>query len=250
MKKTKAKIQQKLNDLTRLNKIIAESGLCSRRKADDLIKSGAVQVNGKIINDLGYKVNYSDKITVNGNPIKTNIKHTYILLNKPKNVLTTTDDEKNRKTVIDIIKTQSRIFPVGRLDRNTTGVLLLTNDGELTYRLTHPKYQVERIYSVKLDKELETKHAKNIALGLDLPNFKTNPCEIFINPKDKTKIIIKLIEGKNHEVKKMFESQGYFVKQLDRKIFAGLSYQGLKRGEYKHLNKKELLALKRLVKLD
>lgn len=241
--------QKQSTNLIRLNKIIADSGLCSRRKADELIKSGVVKVNGKTITNLAYKIGLTDKVTVNGMQIKTNLKYTYILLNKPKNVISTTHDEQNRKTVLDLIKTRSKLNPVGRLDRNTTGVLLLTNDGELIYRLTHPKYQIERIYSVKLDKELQAKHAKNIAMGLDLPDLKTSPCEIFINPVDKTKVIITLKEGKNHEVKKIFESQGYTVKQLDRKSFANLTYQGLKKGEYRHLNRKELLALKRLVNL-
>jgi len=235
----------------RLNKFLADCGVTSRRNADELIKSGVVKVNGQIVTELGTKVTKSDFITVNGDPVKEKKNYIYIILNKPKNVITTTSDEKGRKTVLDIVRKHTRIFPVGRLDRNTTGLLLLTNDGELAYRLTHPSYQIERIYSVKLDKPLAFEDAKKIADGIDLDDGESSgPAEIFIEPKDHTKLNIKITEGKNREIRRIFETLGYEVKQLSRKLFANLSISGIKVGEYRHLTKKELRDLKKLVNLD
>lgn len=238
------------NKPIRINKFLAEAGVASRRKIDELILQGLIKVNGKTIQELGYKVLNTDFITVNGDPVKE-IKHNiYILLNKPKNIITTTSDEHNRKTVLDIVKKDTRIFPIGRLDRNTTGVLLLTNDGEIAFRLTHPKYLIERTYSVKLDKELKENHAKSISEGIVLDDGdKTRPCELFINPTDNSKVIITLTEGKNREVRRIFEQFGYEVKQLDRKIFAGLTTKGLNRGDYRHLTKEELMGIRKLTKL-
>ena len=251
MKKTnKRNKKETLNTKIRLNKYLADAGVCSRRKADELIQQGAVTVNGGIIIDLGTKVDATDDIKVFGDAVKTNKRFTYILINKPKNTITTTKDENDRKTIMDIINSRSRVYPVGRLDRNTTGVMLLTNDGELTYRLTHPKYQIQRIYSVKLDKELKYNDAEKIAAGVEFEDVKYSPCELFINPKDKSKITLTLTEGKNHEVRKIFESRGYIVKQLDRKMFAGLTYQGLGKSKYRHLDRKELISLKKLVNLE
>jgi len=232
------------NEPVRINKFLADAGVASRRKVDELILQGVVKVNGKLVEEPGVKVTKSDFITVNGDPVKE-IKHNiYILLNKPKNTITTTNDDLNRKTVLDIVKKHSRIFPVGRLDRNTTGVLLLTNDGELAYRLTHPKFEVERTYSVKLDKVLNTTHAQSISEGVTLEDGDvTAPCEVFIHPEDKTKLMITLREGKNREVRRIFELFGYEVKQLDRKVFAGLTYKGLEKGDYRHLTKSEVLSL-------
>ena len=234
----------------RLNKYIADSGVTSRRKADELIKQGLVTVNNKIISDLGTKIKNTDKVKVNGNPIKSNQKLVYILLNKPKDYITTTKDEKSRQTVLDIVKSSKRIYPVGRLDRNTTGVLLLTNDGDLAFRLTHPKYEIERVYNVNLDKNLTVQDAKLIAEGVMLENGKTAPCGITINPKEKSNVMLTLIEGKNHEVKKIFENFGYKVKKLDRKFFAGITAGGLARGQYRHLNQNEIRILKKLTGLD
>lgn len=239
------------NEPIRLNKFMADSGVASRRTCDELIASGVVKVNGKLVTELGTKVTKSDFITVNGDPIKEKKNLIYILLNKPKNVITTTNDEKGRKTVLDIVRKHVRIFPVGRLDRNTTGALILTNDGELAHRLTHPSYQIERIYNVKLDKPLFFDHAKQIAEGgieLDIDDT-TGPAELMINPEDHTKVILKLKEGKNREVRRIFEHFGYEVKQLTRKYFANLSVTGTKIGEYRHLTRKEVLDLKKLVKL-
>jgi 23S rRNA pseudouridine2605 synthase len=237
------------NKSIRINKFLADSGVCSRRKADDLILSGVVKVNSIVVKELGTKVTHTDFITVNGDPIREFKQDIYILLNKPKNIITTTSDELGRKTVLDIVKKHTRIFPVGRLDRNTTGALLLTNDGELAYRLTHPSYEIERIYIVKLDKNLKLEHAKQISHGVELDDGNTGPAEILVNPDDNSKVTLKLHEGKNHEVKRIFEHLGYDVKQLSRKYFANLSVSGLALGDYRHLNKTELKELKTLVGL-
>jgi len=235
--------------LIRLNKYLADSGVASRRKADELIKKGFVKINGTTVTELGTKIKPDDKVTVSGNLVASRLKPIYLILNKPKDYLTTADDEYGRKTVIDLVKTNSRIFPVGRLDRNTTGVLLLTNDGELAYRLTHPKFQVQRVYSAGLDKALRISDAKKISEGVELEDGFTAPCEIFINPKDKTQIVITLYEGKNHEVKRIFEAYGYHVSKLERKLFAGISNAGMKRGEYRKLTKPEIISLKKLTGL-
>ncbi len=249
MKRKSKPIREEKTEFFRLNKFIADAGVCSRRKADELIAAGKVSVNRKIVTKLGTKVKATDFITVNGDPIKTRKKYTYILLNKPKDTISTTKDEKNRKTVTDIVRTRSRVYPVGRLDRNTTGVLLLTNDGEMANRLTHPKYQVERIYKVRLDRELVEKDAARIARGVKTEEFESSPCELLIEPGDNSKVIVVLREGKHHEVKKMFEAYGYTVKRLDRVMFAGMTVKGLKRGEYRSLNSSELNHLKRLTGL-
>ena len=240
----------KEEEFIRLNKWLAVSGVCSRRKADELIENGAVKVNGLVVTELGTKIARSDFITVNGDPIKEIRHEIYILLNKPKNVITTSNDDLNRTTVLDIVKKQERIFPVGRLDRNTTGVLLLTNDGELAYRLTHPNYSVLRTYNVKLDKILRPNDAQKIADGVELEDGKTQPCSLEINPKDNTKCTITISEGKNREIRRIFEHLGYEVKQLDRKEFAGLTTRGLARGEYRHLTSKEVNVLKRKLKIN
>lgn len=239
----------KTENLVRLNKFLSDHGITSRRKADELIQKGFVKVNGKIITELGTKVQPNDRISVSGKTVSNEKKLIYIILNKPKDYITTTDDEFDRKTVLDIVKTQERIFPVGRLDRNTTGLLLLTNDGELTFRLTHPKYKVEKIYSVGLDKELKFSDAKQLSDGIELEEGMTAPCQVLIDPKDKTHIILTIYEGKNHEVKRMFETLGYHVKKLERKMFAGLDINGLKRGEYRKLTKNEINSLKKITGL-
>lgn len=249
MKSKKLKTKKEEANLIRLNKYIADAGYCSRRKADELIVAGVVKVDGRITIDLGTKIEPDALVTINGDPITYIIRHKYILLNKPKDYITTTNDEQGRKTVMDLIKTSGRVFPVGRLDRNTTGVLLLTNDGELANRLMHPKYQVERIYDVGLDKNIDLKHAKQISQGIELDDGTTAPCEIFVNPKDHSELTISLREGKNREVRRMFEAMGYEVKKLHRKFYANLNVSGLSRGEYRLLDKKEILGLKKIVGL-
>lgn len=250
MKKSKEQGKQIKVTEVRLNKYIADSGIASRRKADELIAAGEVRVNGKIVVEMGMKVKPTDKVSVKGDFIKTaSRRFVYYLLNKPKDYITTTSDEFKRKTVMDIIRTRTRIFPVGRLDRNTTGVLLLTNDGELANRLTHPRYGVQRTYNVTLNKEIILDHAKAISEGVELEDGVTSPCQVFVNPKDYTKVLITITEGKNREVRRIFEKLGYDVRKLDRKLYAGLSNSGMKRGEYRQLTRNEILDIKKLVKL-
>ncbi len=238
------------NEPVRLNKALADSGVASRRKADELITQGAVKVNGKVVTTLGVKVQADDFITVYGNPIPKIDKKIYFLLNKPKDIIVSTEDEKDRKTVMDIIKTNFRIFPVGRLDRNTTGALILTNDGELAHRLLHPSYQIPRTYIALLDKELKQTDADLISKGVPLEDGITSPCEVVIHPVNPRKVILTLFEGRNHEVKRIFMHLGYNVRQLDRKVFAGISVQRLERGEYRLLSKKEVNLLKKMVNID
>ena len=246
--KTKSEARKNKNEYIRLNKYIAESGLASRRKADELIASGVVKVNRKVVTELGTMVHLSDFITVSGDPVSVSHRYIYILLNKPKNCITSTSDEKNRKTVLDVVKVEERIFPVGRLDRNTTGVLLLTNDGELANCLTHPSYQIARTYNAKLNKILRVADAQKIAQGLEIEDgITTAPCDVFISPDEKTKVTITLTEGKNHEVRKLFETVGYEVKSLDRKYYHNLSTKGLVRGKYRYLEKTEIAELRKIV---
>jgi 23S rRNA pseudouridine2605 synthase len=233
----------------RLNKAIADAGVASRRRADELIRTGAVKVNGRIIVELGTKIEIDDMVTVNGEPI-TRYKHlTYIVLNKPKDVISTSSDEKGRATVFDVVRLKTRLFTVGRLDRNTTGVLLLTNDGELANRLMHPSYGILRVYKAVLDKPLRPDQARTIAAGVELEDGPTQPCEVTIDPSDKTNVMIGIREGRNREVRRIFEHLGFDVKRLDRREYANMSTRGLKRGEYRHLTREEVYELKRLVQL-
>jgi 23S rRNA pseudouridine2605 synthase len=238
-----------INEGLRLNRYIAECGIAARRKADEIILSGVVKINGFVVTELGTKVMPGDFVTIAGDPIWLERHFEYILLNKPKGVITTTSDEKNRATVMDLIKRHGRVYPVGRLDRNTTGVLLLTNDGELAYRLTHPKYEVERVYNVKLDKDLNQLDAEKVAKGVMIDGAKTAPCQVMMYTDAPDRATLTLTEGRNHEVKKLFEAVGYDVKTLDRKYFATLSTSGMKRGEYRNLTDAEVKEIKLLVEL-
>lgn len=233
----------------RLNKAIADAGVASRRHADDLIRNGHVRINGDVVTELGTKVRIDDFVTVNGEPITRNKHLTYVLLNKPKDTIATSSDEKGRRTVFDLVRIHTRLFTVGRLDRNTTGVLLLTNDGDLAHRLTHPRYGVPRLYKAKLDKMLLPQHARAIAAGVELEDGPTQPATVMIDPEDKTIAYLEIKEGRNREVRRIFESLGYEVTTLDRKQYAFLSTRGLKRGEYRHLTTDEVRELRALVKL-
>jgi len=235
----------------RLNKVIADAGISSRRGSDDLITEGRVKVNSKVVTELGMRVGPNDRVMVDDKLIGDPERHIYVLLNKPKDTITTTSDERGRKTVLDLIDSRERIYPVGRLDRNTTGVLLLTNDGALANRLMHPRHRIARTYNVVLDKPLELKDGRRIAGGVELENGdQTQPCEIDMAERDRTHVIITLFEGKNREVRRLFEHFGYEVIRLDRKAYAGITTRGLARGEWRRLERKEVSALRRLVNLE
>ncbi|MFN4769177.1 MAG: pseudouridine synthase [Candidatus Kapaibacterium sp.] len=234
----------------RLNKFLADAGIASRRAADELIDAGVVKVNGRVVTEQGTKVHPADLVTVRGEPVSY-IKHlTYLVLNKPKDYITTTSDEKGRKTVMDLIPLKQRLYPVGRLDRNTTGALIITNDGELATRLMHPKYEIEREYVVGLDKRLTTEHAKSVANGVTLDDGTTGPAEVLINPEDRTEVRIILREGKNREVRRIFEHFGYEVVRLHRVRYAHVTVSGLSRGEYRHLSRDEVRALRKRVGVE
>lgn len=229
--------------LVRLNKYIANSGVCSRREADQLITEGAIRVNGKIVSELGTKVKQGDVVVYNGKELKAE-KKVYVLLNKPKDYITTATDPQGRKTVMELIKGagDQRLFPVGRLDRNTTGLLILTNDGELTKKLTHPKHGVKKLYQVQLDRPLTKNDLVSIQNGVDLEGEIIVPDEIAYSGKDndKSQIGIKLHSGQNRIVRRIFETFDYKVIRLDRVMVAGLTKKDLPRGHWRFLTEKEV----------
>ena len=235
-----------IKDVVRLNRFIANSGVCSRREADTLIQAGVVTVNGEVVTELGTKVNiHDDDIRFNGERPKGEEK-VYLIMNKPKGYVTTASDPHAEKTVIDLLKgCSSRVYPVGRLDKNTTGVLLLTNDGEIAERLTHPSYDKKKIYQVSLDKELSEEDYHKILEGVSLTDGDVKADELeFIDANDKRKIGIEIHSGKNRIVRRIFDSLGYNVKALDRVYFAGLTKKGLKKGEWRYLTEGEINILK------
>ena len=230
----------------RLNKYLSNSGVCSRREADEFIKAGLVKVNDEVVTELGIKVKRSDAITFHNEPIKLEHK-IYVLLNKPKNCVTTADDPQERLTVMDLVKNacQERIVPVGRLDRNTTGVLLLTNDGDLASKLTHPKFLKKKIYHVWLDKDVSIADMQKLAQGVELEDGEIHADAVsYVSETDKDQIGIEIHSGKNRVVRRMFESLGYHVVKLDRVYFAGLTKKNLKRGQWRYLNEKEVSMLR------
>jgi len=246
-KKTSGNVP-KTDGTMRLNKYLAHAGIASRREADELIKIGAVSVNGEIITEMGYKVKPGDKVQFNGETIKPE-KKMYVLLNKPKNFITTTEDEKGRKTVMELVEKSApvRIYPVGRLDRNTTGVLLFTNDGDLAKKLTHPKHKVEKIYHIKLDKNLKPSDMEKIKDGLNLDDGVIQVDDIsFIKGAPHNEVGVKIHSGRNRIVRRIFEHLGYDVIKLDRVLFGGLTKKNLKRGHWRHLTNKEVEFLKML----
>ena len=237
--------------MERLQKVIANSGYCSRRKAEELISAGKVRVNGQVISELGFKVDGNDEIMI-GNKVISREEKEYILLNKPRGVVTTTSDEKNRKTVIDLIDTDKRLYPVGRLDYDTTGALLLTNDGELTNLLIHPRNKVDKVYIAKVKGFFDKESALTMSRGVVIDGVKTAKSFVKLRKYDKKSdsSIVEVIihEGKNHQVKKMFEAVGFDVLKLKREMFAFLNVNGLKSGEYRYLSVKEVKQLYSLVK--
>ena len=230
--------------MERLQKIIANRGYCSRRKAEELIINGKVKVNDKIVYELGTKVNESDNIMID-NKLITKENKEYILLYKPRGVVTTTNDDKKRKTVLDLIETNKRIYPIGRLDYDTTGILLLTNDGELTNLLIHPKNSIDKVYVAKIKGNLTGLEIKQLEKGVIIDGNKTAPCKVKVRKKDKEHSFVQITihEGKNHQVKKMFAAVNHEVVKLKREKIAFLDLKGLKPGEYRYLTIKEVKKL-------
>ena len=226
----------------RLNKYIANSGVCSRREADTYIEHGSVEVNGKLVTEMGYKVQSDDVVRFDGTSITPEQKR-YILLNKPKNYITTMDDERGRKTVMDLISNASkeRIYPVGRLDRNTTGLLLFTNDGDLAKKLTHPKHNVRKLYHASLDKKLELKDLEKLRGEVIIEGRKVFIDAVsYVDGQPKSEVGIEIHSGRNRIVRKIFEHLGYKVSKLDRVIFAELTKRNLPRGRWRELTNLEL----------
>ncbi|REJ82983.1 MAG: pseudouridine synthase [Bacteroidetes bacterium] len=233
--------------LTRLNKFIANAGICSRREADEMIEAGVISVNGKVITEMGYKVSPGDVVRYNNSVLKGE-KLVYLLLNKPKDFITTTDDPEERKTVMHLIENacKERVYPVGRLDRNTSGVLLFTNDGELATRLMHPSSEVHKVYQVELDSALKPEDYRQILEGLELEDGFIKVDEIAYTSPDKRTVGVEIHSGRNRIVRRIFESLGYRVKKLDRVIFAGLTKKDLPRGRWRFLSELEIAGLKML----
>lgn len=231
----------------RLNKFIANSGVCSRREADELIKMGVISVNGVTITELGHKVNPNDEVRHEGKLLRRE-KPVYILMNKPKGFLTTTSDPDDRNTVMHLIANfvKERVYPVGRLDRNTTGLLLLTNDGELAEKLMHPSYNVKKIYKVELDRPLTKGDAQRIIDGVRLEEGVAMVDDLAIVTEDRKTVGIEIHIGWNRVVRRIFEALGYEVVKLDRSVYAGLTKKDLGRGEWRFLKKEELVVLKHL----
>lgn len=231
----------------RLQKIIASKGYSSRRKAEELIRSGKVKVNGSVIREMGYQANFDDFIEVEGNPLDKTEDKVYFLLNKPRGVVSTVKDDKGRKTVVDLIKTDKRIYPIGRLDYDTTGLIILTNDGNLTNYLTHPKNNIEKVYVAKLRGLITKDDLKRLCNGIIIDGKKTGKAKakiLKLDKKNKASIVELVIhEGKNHQVKKMFSAIGFDVLKLKRESVAFLTLDGVKSGEYRPLSIKEVKKL-------
>ena len=234
------------NEPLRLNKFLANAGICSRREADEFIQAGVVTVNGEVVTELGTKIKRTDEIKFHDQPV-TLEKKVYVLLNKPKDCVTTSDDPQQRKTVMDLVKNvcPERIYPVGRLDRNTTGVLLLTNDGDLASKLTHPKFLKKKVYHVFLDKNVTAHDMQQIAQGIELEDGEIHADAIeYASDTDKSQVGIEIHSGKNRIVRRIFEHLGYRVVKLDRVQFAGLTKKNLRRGDWRFLTEKEVEMLR------
>lgn len=230
--------------MERLQKVIAQSGLCSRREAEKLILAGRVKVGGKIITELGSKVAPNQKIIVDGKPLTFSAEKIYLLLNKPRGYVCTLHDERGRKTILDLIDTQERIYPVGRLDLNSEGLILLTNDGDLTNLLIHPRFEIKKTYRAKISGTITEDKLDKLRAGIELDDGLTAPAEIYMLDKDLVEITIH--EGRNRQVRRMFAAIGCDVKRLKRVKFANLTLEGLKVGKYRELTADELAELKSL----
>ncbi|MEM0993015.1 MAG: pseudouridine synthase [Bacteroidota bacterium] len=233
----------------RLNKFIAHCGICSRREAADLVKAGKIKVNGAVLLEPWYLVQAEDRVEYQGKTLKKEAQKIYLLMNKPKNTITSLKDEKGRKTVYDIVKNHvaERVYPVGRLDRNTLGLLVLTNDGDLTQKLAHPSYEIQKYYEVTLDRAVLSEHLEQIKAGVVLEDGLA-PVDgaHYINDNNKN-VGIKIHIGRNRIVRRLFEHFGYVVKRLDRTYYAGLTKKDLPRGQFRHLSKQEVIRLKHFI---
>lgn len=236
--------------LIRLNRYISNAGICSRRKADELIEAGVISVNGEVVSELGHKVDpFKDAVRYNGELLKRE-KMVYVLLNKPKDYITTTDDPQERRTVMHLVEkaTRERIYPIGRLDRNTTGLLLMTNDGDLADKLSHPKNNITKLYQVELDKSLTQGDLNKIAFGLELEDGLIKPDSIsYVAGGSKREVGIQIHSGKNRIVRRIFEHLGYDVVKLDRSVYANLTKKDLPRGRWRYLDEEEVIQLKHLI---
>ncbi|BDD05888.1 pseudouridine synthase [Aureibacter tunicatorum] len=245
VKKSSSSLDTSTDHKTRLNKYIANAGICSRREADKLITAGEIKVNGKVVTELGYKVAPKDRVEY-GRELLAREKKVYVLLNKPKDFITTTDDPENRKTVMQLVSKacHERIYPVGRLDRQTTGLLLLTNDGELASKLAHPSNNIKKIYHVELDKPLTTEDFDKIESGVTLDDGLAPVDDIGLITTDGFQVGLEIHIGRNRIVRRIFEHLGYEVVKLDRVTYAGLTKKDLPRGKWRYLSEKELINLK------
>lgn len=238
--------------MERLQKVIANSGFCSRRKAEEYISKGVVYVNGQQVLELGTKVGSGDIIEVNGETIDKNKNYVYYLLYKPRGVVSTSSDELGRKTVVDIVNSMERVYPIGRLDYDTTGLILLTNDGVLANKLMHPSSNIDKVYIAKVEGILSAYDVKRLKSGVVIDGYKTSRCHVKIKSIDKEKntciVELTIHEGRNHQVKKMIESVGKKVIKLKRERYAFFNLNGLKPGEYRRLSNKEVSVLYSLVK--
>jgi 23S rRNA pseudouridine2605 synthase len=238
---------KKNQDAIRLNRFISMAGICSRREADDLIRAGVVEVNGKVITEMGFQVKPTDEVKYGGETIRPE-KKVYLLLNKPKDYITTTSDPLNRKTVMNLVKRACKeaIFPVGRLDRNTTGLLLLTNDGDLAKRLMHPSSNIKKLYRVQLHKKVDPLDLKKLKDGIALEDgfMKVDEATFVGDQEDRKQVGVELHSGKNRIIRRLFEHLNYRVVKLDRVMFAGLTKKEIPRGKYRFLTEKEVSFLK------
>ncbi len=247
-KKTEVRFEK--DEPVRLNKYIAAAGVCSRREADQLISGGKVSVDGELVTEMGFKVKPRQKVVVDGHEVQPE-EFVYILLNKPKNTITTTSDEKDRTTVIDVIEnaTGKRVYPVGRLDRNTTGLLLLTNDGELAHRLMHPSYKIRKVYQVETDQILTDDQLTQLRNGVTLEDGLARAYKVDRHQTLANVVRMSIIEGRNHQVKRMISAIGAEVMSLKRVIYAGLTIGDLRNGKWRNLTRNEVFELRQLTKL-
>lgn len=253
LKAREGRKSEKPKAVERLNRFLSRAGVASRRKADELISGGVVKVNGEVVTEMGTRVAEDDVVEVNGRRV-TPLGHHYILLNKPAGVVTTTSDERGRETVLDKIDLpearKNIIYPVGRLDRETTGVLLLTNDGELAHRLMHPSFEVDKLYSVQTERPLSDDELERLRTGVELDDGPARADEVaFIPPEGRSHIGLRIHEGRNRQVRRMIEAIGHRVIKLERVNYAGLTVTGLRRGKWRRLKDHEIRRLRRLVKL-